>query len=1037
MKKRNRVSILLSCCLLCGSLFSAGWKKLSGTLFSEANMKLLDVRENSRNVKITGFNRHMGIYFPGEEVEVSLDVKGDLRSYAVIEVIGVHSRQAPEGTRIFLKIDEPVRLYRDDTPILRTRLPVNVKNGKNTVKLNAPDRFGTYVMILDDGKGKRDFLGTFVRVRPPQKPVGDIPQIMVEASLGKRFGSPYSMFTSEGAENVGKFYHRLGVGMMRMELAWKLAQRNPEETFNWKMFDPALKSCRENGIKMTATLGAHNPDLCITGEVPGKRFDPAFGKFVEQFIERGWFGGDSGLWGIELWNEPWEPRGISGWNSSSKRYRELFELIHKVGEKKAPELKMMASGSCMNTDDKFLSDGRDHYGKMIDVFTDHYVIPRMGYGPMLAEKYNAISGETETWACHNEISLPQLMTQFLALGHQFINPALGQMLVYSIDDRKFPTSTTVAISTWNSLVQDRPFKQICFKEHLPWLYQFGEDEHAAFVLYGRIMAVHKGDPQNSVWSQHVAGYGKIPTPYEGRDGLLKIRDSRNALRIFDASGNPVQAVSDNMYTLPMDRRSFYVTSELGGQYVRETIRKATLEGLRKVEILPQTAVNGILPVQIHSLHNDEITGKLVITPAGTPEKSALFEENISLKAGETVTVNIPLSVPSSGLPLFFSFTSEKYEDTLSEMVYSGEIVAASPKTDEDWKEVPGLPVYLNPNRQKGGLEELWLPWKKNEEAGELPEGTIKFAWDKNFLYIRGEVDADELNSKPRLENRDENTYFHDPDADKRVEKLRPFKELVGRWTPNPRRNKDKKQNAKLENHADWPGLKASLASDKRLKDLFDKGLCKGYFQAKEKNDDITFADLREVYDAKRSTFMNALPFDGDVMQIAIDVDKPEDRYKKTHDLHYHSERIPKGYQVVPDTDYEFSVYQCNDGNPEVWCLMAPGIPRSHYFPRQLRAEYDQHPVKNAPATVKLYNSKAVYQLAIPWEKLGIENAQKGMDFGIGVKLNQGRNKLFLGSESATTGANGLSFHPYWDSSNRSISLRWTLMDKEEQVSTYE
>ena len=45
---------------------------------------------------------------------------------------------------------------------------------------------------------------------------------------------------------------------------------------------------------------------------------------------------------------------------------------------------MLGASSIMNTEDKLYSDGGNEMNSEIDVFTDHYVVPRGCYGPMVA-----------------------------------------------------------------------------------------------------------------------------------------------------------------------------------------------------------------------------------------------------------------------------------------------------------------------------------------------------------------------------------------------------------------------------------------------------------------------------------------------------------------------------------------------------------------------------------------------------------------------------------------------------------------------------
>ena len=68
------------------------------------------------------------------------------------------------------------------------------------------------------------------------------------------------------------------------------------------------------------------------------------------------------------------------------------------------------------------SEGGNEMDPFIDVFTDHYVVPRGCYGPMIARARGKKSMETETWFVGTEYQLPQGAAQFLASGQNSVSP---------------------------------------------------------------------------------------------------------------------------------------------------------------------------------------------------------------------------------------------------------------------------------------------------------------------------------------------------------------------------------------------------------------------------------------------------------------------------------------------------------------------------------------------------------------------------------------------------------------------------------------
>ena len=73
--------------------------------------------------------------------------------------------------------------------------------------------------------------------------------------------------------------------------------------------------------------------------------------------------------------------------------------------------------------------------------------------------------------------------------------------------------------------------------------------------------------------------------------------------------------------------------------------------------------------------------------------------------------------------------------------------------------------------------------------------------------------------------------------------------------------------------------------------------------------------------------------------------------------------------AYPDTDYEFALNKVGEaygGGTEIFCLLRPGSPRKHFFPRQPKAPIDGGPVKG---DAKLAVNGNVVECAIPWSEL--------------------------------------------------------------------
>ena len=124
--------------------------------------------------------------------------------------------------------------------------------------------------------------------------------------------------------------------------------------------------------------------------------------------------------------------------------------------------------------------------------------------------------------------------------------------------------------------------------------------------------------------------------------------------------------------------------------------------------------------------------------------------------------------------------------------------------------------------------------------------------------------------------------------------------------------------------------------------------------------------------------------------------------RKTHDLTYPADAMPAYWTSTPDSDYEFGLYLCDDGKPELWCLLAPGVPRYHYYPRHARGPKGQYPVKDGAVEVQRVADRNVYFLRLTWAQLGFAAPPKaGQDFALTCKWNADGGVAFGGYYAAT------------------------------------
>ncbi|MBS1601166.1 MAG: putative Ig domain-containing protein, partial [Bacteroidetes bacterium] len=120
------------------------------------------------------------------------------------------------------------------------------------------------------------------------------------------------------------------------------------------------------------------------------------------------------------------------------------------------------------------------------------------------------------------------------------------------------------------------------------------------------------------------------------------------------------------------------------------------------------------------------------------------------------------------------------------------------------------------------------------------------------------------------------------------------------------------------------------------------------------------------------------------------------------------------------TDYEYAmnpVAAQYGGGTEMWRLLAPGLNRKHFFPRQPKSE-GEGPVKGGQLVIRRDGNTVVTECAIPWSEL--PDVKKAMDEGGTVKLSFRVNDnsaptacMELARDRSVSKVNARAFHPDW------------------------
>ena len=166
-----------------------------------------------------------------------------------------------------------------------------------------------------------------------------------------------------------------------------------------------------------------------------------------------------------------------------------------------------------------------------------------------------------------------------------------------------------ATAAFNYFVTGRPFERMIFKDHLPWVFQFGKDEDpkALLVVFGQMVSIGSTDVRDRLWHQVDGSPG----------GVMTIDNSDGLLQFYDLSGNPCY-VGEKTVKLPMSIFPSYITCAKGPKAAAERLAQAQITGKRPVEILPRdfktllSDKNAAVSVGLHNCLNRTIKGKLTV-----------------------------------------------------------------------------------------------------------------------------------------------------------------------------------------------------------------------------------------------------------------------------------------------------------------------------------------------------------------------------------------------------------------------------------------
>lgn len=897
-----------------------------------------------------------------------------------------------------------------------------------------PERFGAYALVVElDGLG-RQFGAACVRVPEPEP--------------GRVQYPSYALDLQYGTQEMAAMFRRLGIKGCRIELGYT---PTTSRDFYQRFADLAgmMRVLKDGDITVMITVGATSDTSIMPlghwrphleddgtfkdGKADGSwlpQYDPDFQEFNRIVASAfGWPRGPVNA--MELWNEPWEGLSISGWGSDMLRYRELYERMAMGIEQARNQfgVQVLMGGCCssMNTLDKLFPDGKDTFLTWLDFTSIHY--QPMGAVPALIPEWVNRKGrfgavkvwDTESWMANSEDRVAAVIASMRSQGQtrtagvfhdavrdvmnvRYQSPAgLQQTQIIQV------WAPAAAIGAVQKFIGERTFRELLFKDGLPWIYVFNgglragrpDPDDGTVVVVGDLAGVYSHDymlfrnvkglkeiedaPKIAELKRQIA---ELPAgaPRDQRKVLesrlreltilrgasLTIDDGGGAFFLADFYGNPLPS-KDGTIVIPLDGLGYFLrTSGARGSFDRllAALRTGRIDGYEPLDVAARDMLAPIgtgptIRLTLSNILNRPVSGKLTVKVAGLTVAPA--DQNLSFKPHETRDVDIRVTGgaarPDNTYPLTLVFDAGADGRVLHEEGMHVNLIAKrSIKVDgdlADWKEVLPQPVRSSQAGPGAALtEKAWFPFEKFDEKIGQGVATGYLAWDANFFYFAAKIaDSTPYDGNIRFATRDDDQYFY-PEISYYVERDPKSKAIIKKipltWPQGVRRSTYRK----------WPDLPSAMNTD---------------------NVQIAF---------------NVIPIGQDGW------------------LPNPPGTMPR-YMCYRDSDYEYALNQVAEqfgGGTEIWRMFAPGVPRKHFYPRQPKADRDGGAVEGGQLVMRRDGNTRIVEAALPWSEL--PDVKKRLDAGQTVKfsfrVNDNRGpEMELAADRSVSKLNNYAFHNDW------------------------
>jgi len=788
-------------------------------------------------------------------------------------------------------------------------------------------------------------------------------------------GTPWNVY-----DEMAAVTQRLGFKWTREETGWQ-QKRNPDGTlgeFIWDKDDRYAATMRKYQI-YGIIGGGHapiwawpkneegKPIYYAPGKpstVPAKQYLDGFEQWHEEYVRR--YGDVVRI--LDLFNEPWEGSGISGFGSTGAHLREMMRRASAGAHRADPTFLVGGCDSHSENEDHLLCDpGATAY---IDYLAYHTFMRHVTFGPYQARRYGKEAYDTESWVGPG-VSTPFGIVNALAMGFKMCHPYWQDALVLS---RKkgtvMPAGAASQAAAVNYFLTDMDYVGQPNPRCLPYLFVF---QHRAGSPTKRNYAslVYLA-PRTWPWvgNNHFVPeaatmddlYRDIRLRGETWDqvlpsGTFTIPDPRRELTVYDFDANPLPDLRrGDAWRVPLAmHQHFYITCTAGADRLMELLRAGKLEGLRPVQITlhdftARVQTRPPVRVSIQNVYNEPISGSVSLTaPDGWRVGGA--KEFANLPAGAKLDLEFPVlaaaASPQNLYPFAVRVTTTRGDAEWREELRANVVARGTITPDgiaDDWQAIGFVPqTFFGTDIETDPAVRYMKPYEElRRVSGEGFYGSFAAAWDDNYFYCL--------------------LRLNDPQPDYAVSMAK------GEW------------------YKMYPGT-----------------------------DNVVYAK------APAAPMMNAR----DMLQLAFDFERNLDDFNRPDDPMYRA--FP-----FRETDYEYSLYPTREAGPEVWRLYLPGTYwQCHYAPFSPNPYSAQGIAADCKAAARHDGTGWTFELAIPWSEMPRLarhlKSSRTIEFAYRVRRNGG--SYWSTQMRSVAKRNGPSWHPDYMCDNWSVDTEWGFEQK--------